>query len=318
MHSLNKDRTIISHSNSYLRKGKMNQYIALLGARSSDNPLESVPKELSLIRQLIEEKTDYNLTYEPYLTRNGLTELFRKRLDKLGIIHFAGHTNNENLQTNDAELNAQNIASYLKTWTKKPALIFLNGCTNAGQVTSFHLAGLPCVIATSRPIGDSIASEFAFEFYRELLAWPDKATLAQAFKRAGETTFNNRSGSPRSINLEEMDQQDIKWDWGIYFSSDGLHYAGSLTLSDILGCSKPDSDAGKPNSLALSGLSIVQKGKYSRAMERLERLGNLIAKMEEERDGETDFEILFGIDSRLKEKYLELKAIEIELASLSD
>ncbi|MEZ5450385.1 MAG: hypothetical protein R3E89_15925 [Thiolinea sp.] len=128
--------------------------ILLLGAKSPTAPLESVPAELSRIKQALTRSptTDLHIEYEPYLTQELLGDLLRQHADQVDILHFAGHSNAVQLTTNDAAIYSHHIADLLRSWHSKPRLVFLNGCHNARCRTCW-MPGC-AAIATHRAIDD--------------------------------------------------------------------------------------------------------------------------------------------------------------------
>ena len=206
--------------------------ILLIGAKSTDQPLESVPAELNRIKeQFKQSRLALQPEYEPYLTYTGLGDLLRSVTDQLGILHFAGHSDSTKLQTNDDIVYSRHIAGLLKTWITPPSLVFLNGCRNAGQVNELHEAGVKNVIATRKSIGDKNAASFAKAFYAELLNRPETTTIKQAFDRAGITAFMNKPGDPRSLHIEDITEEEADWDWGLYANTDS---SDELSLSDMI------------------------------------------------------------------------------------
>ncbi len=86
---------------------------------------------------------------------------------KVEIIHFSGHADSQSLVFDDTITQANELAAKL-AFHPSLKLVFLNGCASEGQVKFFHEAGIPFVIATSRPIEDSKAAWLASQFYRYL------------------------------------------------------------------------------------------------------------------------------------------------------
>lgn len=209
----------------------MTSTILLIGAVGTDQSLDSVPPELKQIKEQFKQShLGLKPEYEPYLTREGLGDLLRSVTDQLGLMHFAGHSHTDSLHTNDGIVYSKHIAGLIKTWTNPPSLVFINGCSSAGQVTELHAAGVKNVIATRQPIGDDNASSFARAFYAELLNRPDTTTLRQAFDRAGITAFLDKPGGPRSLDLKTPASNE-DWDWGLYPVNDK---ADKLCLNDII------------------------------------------------------------------------------------
>jgi hypothetical protein len=217
--------------------------VLLLGAKSTENVLASIPDELSAIKHIFDSQQQdglpFKLEYEPYLTRQLLTQQLEKLTNQVAIMHFAGHSDKESLQTDDELVYSRHIANILKTWTIPPSLIFLNGCHNADQVQQFHNAGIAIVIATHRLIDDQQASQFAREFYRSLFSQKAQVTLQNAFDRAGGKVFMGQATEPRSFDLGNLEQADdnSQWDWGLF--SQNPDYSNQWTLHDLLENNRP-------------------------------------------------------------------------------
>lgn len=192
--------------------------ILLLGAKSKVKPLESVPAELSRIKQLFGSIKIINIEYEPYLTRFILGDLLRKLMNKVDIIHFAGHSSEAQLQTDDELVYSHHIAGILQAWDRKPSLLLLNGCNSAGQVSDFLKAGVSCVIATHNYIDDKEAAHFAYEFYAYLISDPNKMTFSKAYQSAGSTVLMGKPRQSRSLDLTALETTTEKeaWDWSLF------------------------------------------------------------------------------------------------------
>ena len=97
-------------------------------------------------------------------------------------------------------------------------LVFLNGCSTLEQVQLLHEAGVKAVIATSVPIGDQMAMEFAQQFYQTLA---NQHTIQRAFDRATsfiKTKYEDQK-SPimhRSLELDEVATDGENLPWGLY------------------------------------------------------------------------------------------------------
>lgn len=191
--------------------------ILLLGAKSSSTPLESVPAELSRLKEHFKQSSlDFHIEYEPYLTQDSLAKLLRQHIDNTAILHFAGHSNEQQLLTNDSKVYSHHIADLLKTSNKPPQLVFLNGCRSAAQVTELLQAGVACVIATHKAINDQEAMRFANEFYTNLLSNPDRVSFKDAFKRAGSVVLMGEPRRARSMDIKSNAVPPQDWDWGLY------------------------------------------------------------------------------------------------------
>ena len=191
--------------------------ILLLGAQreSTKQRLTAVQKELTGLRAIFEpyEKkhhTLFRLEYDPDLTQAELKDHLDQLAGKLSILHFAGHSDGETLQTDDLQVYAERIADIIKVWTSPPDLIFLNGCHNEGQVDAFHSAGVPVVIATSQKVNDATAADFACEFYKSLVG-SDEVSLQAAFIAAKQKMQLSSSDGVFSAHIlsELKDEQEL-------------------------------------------------------------------------------------------------------------
>lgn len=286
--------------------------LLLLGAKSKLHPLESVPAELSRLKQLFQAapKLDLRIEYEPYLTRTILTEQLRRLTDQIGILHFAGHSGAEQLQMDDELVYAQHIAAILQSWQQQPGLLFLNGCNSGGQAELFLNAGVPCVIATHNYIDDKEAALFAYEFYASLLADPDKTTLAQAFTRAGALTLMGKNRSPRSLDIGDL-QQDTpaSWDWGIFSRDPAL--PASWTLARLQAtCGQAAIPAAPPP-------DFITKMKRDGLQQRWQRLYQRHAAIQQQYDLETRAEEKLRMEYILEQNRADLAQVEQEINDLN-
>lgn len=216
--------------------------VLLLGAKSTGKVLDAIPDELSKLKRLFKNQRlddlPFQLEYEPYFTREILTEQLTKLANQVAILHFAGHSDKESLQTDDGIVYSSHIANILKAWTVPPSLIFLNGCQNAEQVQLFLDAGVVFVIATHRSIDDIQASHFAREFYQGVFAENGEVSLQHAFERAGETVFIGQKAQPRSFDLGSINKLETEeWDWSLFPKQP--EYSQQLTIRHLLESNRP-------------------------------------------------------------------------------
>lgn len=225
--------------------------LLLLGARGRSHSLEAVPEELSKIRSIIfpsqADKPKFELVHLPYFTRSDLNQALDQLKNRIAILHFAGHSNDQGLVSDGLIKNVPNIGDdreliysrhickHIKTWSQPPALIFLNGCRNSSQVKQFHQIGVCVVIATHQPINDGRASAFAQEFYKSLFS-DSTTSLHSAFEQAGAKVLSENR-DVRSIDLDDLDASNIEvLDWSPYpLHLDQLNW----TLKKILTNERP-------------------------------------------------------------------------------
>jgi CHAT domain len=149
------------------------QHLPLLKKESDELWATLVPLEK---KQYIRLHRSESTTVENFL------DMLQSDGDDLTILHYAGHAGGESLNFEGGEAHAKGLAGLLG---KLPnlQLVFLNGCSTAGQVALLQKAGVQAVIATSCPIGDEQAAYFSSQFYRFLV---QKRTIEQSFTMASD------------------------------------------------------------------------------------------------------------------------------------
>jgi hypothetical protein len=135
-----------------------NEHLGLLKAESRDvlATLEPLQKE-GLIAVRREESCEFAELYAGLIADG----------DRLVIFHYGGHANGEQLQFEGGGGGREGLARMLGQQSSLK-LVFLNGCASQGHAKVLLDAGVPAVIATSVPIGDQKAQEFATAFYKAL------------------------------------------------------------------------------------------------------------------------------------------------------
>lgn len=217
--------------------------VLLLGAMSIANPLPEIAQELRAIRALFKGNAafGYECEYEPSLDVPTLQDVLRANNDQTLIIHFAGHSSSEVLQTDVETVYAHHVANLIGTWKHPPDVLFLNGCNSAGQVKSFLKAGIACVIATQNYVNDGVARQFALNVYKHLLDDEGTVGLQTAFERAQHDTSLVNRGQPRSLDISDLDHPPQEWDWGLFAESENILQTWTLSRPVI------DNQAYSPN-----------------------------------------------------------------------
>ena len=123
----------------------------------------------------------------PYCVEIPMVEASLRKLESrfdslkgdIRLLHFAGHAGGDaievegdqhgQIKTAYAQGLAQRIAPYCQP-TEGLHLVFLNACATEDQIRIFHNAGVKVVIATSQPLNDQVAHDFARHFYQQLAA----------------------------------------------------------------------------------------------------------------------------------------------------
>ena len=92
-------------------------------------------------------------------------------------------------------------------------LAFLNGCSTQGQVADFHQARIPVVIATTQPVKDAVAREFAEHFYKYLV---DGKTIRQAFEGAEDALLTGYRPEDLYRGFERIPASDLRHPFQLY------------------------------------------------------------------------------------------------------
>src|SRR6185436_10381800 len=142
-----------------------------------------------------------------------------KYRDRVAVFHFGGHAGGAELLLESAEgkatvAHAGGLARFLGT-QRGLELVFLNGCSSAGQVQGLLDAGVPAVIATSQAIDDGVATVFSARFYKALASGTPVPTAYAEAEGAVQTRQGDLArGAYRSF-VPEVVAED-RWPWGLF------------------------------------------------------------------------------------------------------
>ena len=153
--------------------------------------LESLQQESDAISDALRAKKDggfIDLEVQQGASIARLFELIGRYGNDLAMLHYGGHANGSALDLQasggtNAEAHGAGLAQLLGSLPNLK-LVFLNGCATQGHVEALLAAGVPAVIATSAPVEDTIALQFAKEFYAALADPAASRTIDFAFARA--------------------------------------------------------------------------------------------------------------------------------------
>jgi hypothetical protein len=157
--------------------------IVLSFANQENDTLSLLKEESGEIRTALrplEKRGFINVEHEESTTIKELSEMLLDNPDQLTIFHYGGHAGGDEILLEDALADEKGLAQLLGQ-QKNLKLVFLNGCSTQGQVDTLFAAGVKAVIATSAPINDDKAKDFAIAFYKALSY---KQTIKQAFYTA--------------------------------------------------------------------------------------------------------------------------------------
>ncbi|MEO8634895.1 MAG: CHAT domain-containing protein [Gemmatimonadales bacterium] len=139
--------------------------------------------------------------------------------DQVAVFHYGGHADGMTLRLEGGAAHAGGIAGLLGEQTNLK-LVFLNGCATRPQVEKLLAAGVKAVIATSVPIRDDKATEFAARFYQALAS---RRTIGQAFALA-QAFLQTKYGDVREVGVVKLRGVDMgaavaagdMIPWGLY------------------------------------------------------------------------------------------------------
>ncbi len=160
-----------------------------------------------------EESSQIGELYEDLLSHDG----------RIVVFHYGGHANGESLQLENGAGGGTGLARLLGQQSSLK-LVFLNGCATKGHVRHLLDAGVPAVIATSVPVGDTKAQEFSNAFYMALAegrSISESFDAASAFVESAHGADGNsgvvftRSGTEWD-DEDEDDYDTPVLEWGLY------------------------------------------------------------------------------------------------------
>lgn len=181
------------------------------------NPAQALPEvvsELKTIEQLLTE-TEGSVNVVWQVTQPDLETNFDKYRDELRLFHFSGHAGPDALQLNrdgqTPQISFVGGLAGLAGMAKGLKLVFLNGCSTEEQAKVFLEQGIPAVIATTKPLLDRYAVDFARRFYQNFTRRNSKMSLKQAFD-AAFYSFIGENGSLSKEMIEEPFRSSIDMD----------------------------------------------------------------------------------------------------------
>ena len=208
-------------------------YILLTFANPHKIPKEYLPflnKESALVYEhlekfAVEDKCDVNRL--PGATVEQIFDTIEKWQARKDLIlfHYGGHASGSELllNTDDGGSRSADADGFAELLGNLPSLqlVFLNGCSTKGQVELLLEKGVKTVIATSAPVQDQMAVDFASRFYQNLAAGE---TIGDSFDQARKflkTKYKHgvlSSQESRDVvykNFKNMKSADLL-PWGIY------------------------------------------------------------------------------------------------------
>ncbi len=200
----------------------MNQLpvIYLAFANDLNNPLVQLKEEAESIYRILTAGASnqyYQLHREVFSSVESISHYLMAYKNRIQLLHYGGHASSEKLFLEE-EAYSSGIAKLLQQ-QENLKVVFLNGCSTYGQVQALQQY-VPAVIATSTPVNDSRAKEFAIQFYKALVK---EYTLKDAFELAAaylETKVGDSVGIHRGIDKAKQKTNDDALEWGLYITVD--------------------------------------------------------------------------------------------------
>jgi hypothetical protein len=202
--------------------------IFLAYANSQQSPLPTLEEEDRQVHKTLarrEASGHFKLHRESFAAITSIVEYLTLYQSELVLFSYSGHAGQGELLLGDEAANAAGIAQLLGRCPKLK-LVLLNGCSTQGQVQALLGAGVPAVIATSAPVGDRAAAQFAITFFQALSdsrraigdAFEDGIAAAQVQSRQaihrGALVLDEEAGEgprPALWGLYCREQGDLAW-----------------------------------------------------------------------------------------------------------
>ncbi len=253
-------------------------------ANDRDNPLPNLEKEDELIYSLLaprQAQMHFMIHRDSFADLGQITEyltLYRKRIV---LFHYSGHADGQGLFLGGEDAKARGIAELLAQCDRLK-LVVLNGCSTQAQVQLLQEKNIPVVVATSAPIADNKAAEFAIQLYRSLA---NQENISEAYDAAkgkvlamdDKVHFERSSGRMAATSTDP--QASL---WGL-FQQAGMDETTQWSLP--LGMSNEEQADFVPNSILIENLmeAFAPYNAEIRQMRENESLGvaaNILDKRE--------------------------------------
>jgi hypothetical protein len=212
--------------------------VLLASANSGSEYLPQLDTERAAIDKALREFNDNRFIQVVQSAHTSLDDLFETcnhYATRLAILHYSGHASGAQLLLErDGQAQLANATGLAQLLGRQPSLqlVFLNGCATQQQVETLFAQGVKAVIATSCPIDDRIARDFATQFYTAL-ATNLRPTIHEAFLRAQAFVAANAQaaravGEFRGMSYKgKADSASAAMPWGLYVREGGddvLHW----------------------------------------------------------------------------------------------
>lgn len=140
-------------------------------ANDHQNPLPTLSQEYNQVFDALVARSKlghFNIHREAYVTPAIVAKRLIEFRDEIEIFHYSGHANRDTLLLDGEAANSRGIVGLLDQ-SPNLRLVVLNGCSTEQQAALLvALKSKPVVVATSSPVEDFAATQFAISFYQSL------------------------------------------------------------------------------------------------------------------------------------------------------
>ena len=195
--------------------------VYLAFANDPSAPLPMLTEEAQQLEHIFRRVSDTHIQLgkDEFATLDTIADKLRHFGQQLQILQSSGHADSRRLLLPDGPADGSGMAQLISA--AGPQLVFLNGCSTHGQVRLLLELGTPAVIATSRPIGDKMATEVAAQFFQGLCAG---MTIGAAFQAVEGYLAAKKQPAllrrMRGVDFEEGTGADSVPPWGIYYEKE--------------------------------------------------------------------------------------------------
>lgn len=233
-------------------------------ANDATDPLPNLEKEHALIYAHLNDAANQQqiqIHSEQFATVDNVSDYLTKYDNRVSVFHYGGHADSQQLFLQGGAAYGSGLAHQLSQ-QESLKLVFLNGCSTEEQVRLLLALGIPAVIATTVDVDDSLAAEFAGQFYQVIA---NGQTIKKAFEKAAAFVATKTGGERPKIyerGLGRKKKEEGKLAWGLYAMEEEV-------LGEMLVAAKKEEGGSKINVVEDSGLEIEgnlnigNKGKFS-------------------------------------------------------
>jgi hypothetical protein len=196
-------------------------------ANQEGRPLESLVEEENAIVQSLSPLDAFDFIDLENQGSTSIEKLFQKVIsfqNRLTLFHYGGHAGEALLELEGKAAQAEGLAGLLGR-EQNLQLVFLNGCSTKGQVQLLLEKGIKAVIATHSPINDTLAKDFAIQFYKSMSS---RRSIGNAFQDAVDRlkTENRTPGQEvivhRAASFEGEEEIRQEFPWGLFLKEEDV------------------------------------------------------------------------------------------------